>query len=137
MREHDILNNINEKPSLKCEECKFSFTQESLLAKHMYRKHDSLFPKPNHECNLCDYTFSIKEVLAMHMHKEHNGAAPVQKTCNMCSFTSHLSRALKNHIDRKHRGILKFFNVISVIFLQRAKVCLSIMNILSTQKRPP
>ena len=73
----------------------------------------------------------------MHMHKEHNGAAPVQKSCDMCLFTSLLSRVLKNHIDRKHRGILKFFNVISVIFLQRAKVCLSIMNILSTQKRPP
>ena len=57
IRMHGIFNKINEKALLQCEECKFSFTSEILLAKHMYRKHDSLVPKPNHECNLCYYTF--------------------------------------------------------------------------------
>ena len=108
-KEHCILNKIYEKALLQCEECNFSFTEESLLAKHIYRKYESLVPKPNHECNLYDYTFSIKEVLTMHMHKEHNGAAPVQKSCNMCQFTSHLSRVLKRHIDRKPLGLLKTF----------------------------
>ena len=103
----------------------------------MYRKPDSLVPKPNDECNLCDYTFLMKEELAVRMHKEYNGAAPVQKSCNMCLFTSHMSHILKKNIDRKHLGILKTLNVISVIFLQRAKVCISIMNTLSTKKKPP
>ena len=70
----------------------------------------------------------------MHMHKEHNGAAPVQKSCIMCLFTSHLSHVLNNHIDRTHLGISKPLNVIIVIFLQRAKVCISIMNTLNTKK---
>ena len=100
----------------------------------MSRKHDSLVPKPNPECNICHYTFSIKEVLAMHMHKVHKGAAPVQKSSDMCLFTYHLSCILKSHINRKHICILKYFIVISVIFLQREKMWLSIMNILSTKK---
>ena len=70
----------------------------------------------------------------MHMHKVHKGAAPFNKSCNMCLFTSHLSRVLKNHINRKHLCILKYLNVISVIFLQTEMVFLSIMNILSTKK---
>ena len=93
--EHGIPNKINEKT-----------LSTSLLAKHMYRNHDSLVPKPNHEC---DNTFLIKEVLAMHMHKEHNGVAPFQNSCDMCLFTSHLSGVLKNHINRKHLGLLKTF----------------------------
>ena len=74
----------------------------------------------------------------MHMHNEHNGAAPLQKSCNIGPFTSHLSDVLKNHIDRKHLCIeeKKHLNVIGVIFLPRAKLCLSITNILSMEKKP-
>ena len=72
----------------------------------------------------------------MHMNKEHNGVAPVQKSFDMCSLTFHLSHVLKNHIDRKHLSIKKKCNVISVIFLSRAKVRLSITNILDTEKKP-
>ena len=104
-----------------------------LLAKHMYRKHDSLVSKPNHECNLYDYTFSIKEVFAMHMYQEHNGATLVQKSCNMCLFTSYPSRVLRHHLDKKHLGILKMFECKKCLFWQRANVCLSIMNIISTK----
>ena len=101
------------------------------------QKHDGLSPKPNHVCKLCDYTCSIKQVLAMHMNKEHNGAAPLQKSCNIGPFISHLSGVLKNHIKRKHQCIeKKHLNVISVIFLPRAKLCLSITNILSMEKKP-
>ena len=104
---------------------------------HVLQKHDGLASKPNNVCKLCNYTCSIKQVLAMHMHNEHNGAAPVQKSCNICLFTTHLSDVLKNHIERKHVYInKKHFNVISVIFLPRAKMCLSITNILSTEKKP-
>ena len=109
IKEHGFLNKINERALLQCEECKFSFNYESLLAKHMYRKHDSLVPKPNLGCKLSGYTFSIKKVLTKHMHKEHNGAARVQKSCNMCLFTSHLSWVLQKHIDRKQLGTLKTF----------------------------
>ena len=75
----------------------------------------------------------------MHMYKEHTYAAPVQKSCNMGPFTSHLSDVLKNHIDRKYLWIeeeKKHFNVESVTFLPRAKVCLSIKDILSMEKKP-
>ena len=83
--------NSIEKIFLYCKVCKFSCTKDSLLTKHMYKKHDGLAPKPNHVFKLCDYTYSIKQVSAIHMHKEHDGAAPVQMSCNMCPFTSHLS----------------------------------------------
>ena len=72
------------------------------------------------------------------MHKEYNGAAPVQKSCYMSLFTSYLSGVLKNHIDRKQLCIEEEekFNLISVIFLPRAKMCLSITNIINTEKKP-
>ena len=104
----------------------------------MYRKHDGLSPRPNNVCKLCDYTWSIKQVIAMHMHNEHNGTAPLQKSCNIGPFTSHLSDVLKNHIDRKHLCIEeeeKHLNVIGLIFLPIAKLCLSITNILSMGKK--
>ena len=70
IREHGILNKINKKALLQCEECKFSFASESFLAKHMYSKYDSVVPKLNHKYNLCNYNFLIKELFAMHIHNE-------------------------------------------------------------------
>ena len=35
IREHGILNKINEKAFLQCKECKFPFSLKSLLVKHM------------------------------------------------------------------------------------------------------
>ena len=77
----------------------------------------------------------MKEDLAMHMQREHNGAAPVQKSFNMCLFTSHLSHVLKNQINRKHLGILKTFECDKCDCSAKNKG--SIMNILSTTKKPP
>ena len=73
-----------------------------------------------------DYTFSIKEVLSVHMHKKHNGATPV---LNVFVHLSYVTRSKESYEQEASRLFEVFLNVISVIFLQRAKVCLSIMNV--------
>ena len=71
----------------------------------------------------------------MHMHKEPKCTTSAQKSCKpVFVHLSSVSCGLKNYIDSKHLGILKKFDIVHVIFLQRTKVCLSIMNILRTKK---
>lgn len=76
---------------LKCDKCDFTCNDESILLRHVLRKHSG--DKP-YKCGFCHYTFKRKSIMLKHQ-LSHSNKKPYK--CKKCSFAAKCEKTLVKH----------------------------------------